>query len=424
MAYRPTYEGSVDSLGNVTRPNGSRVSADDASRTDAEKLRNRDLSRSRGIGAPVLPAVGAGGDVTSYSGSRYSPDFAANNPGLQPAKQESDTLAAGGKPVAASSVKGQIGEVAPTLSNPVPVAAAAAPAAPSAHELTYQHKDGSWYGETKAGQGKNFSSYLEAKNYSAGGGQPAVAPVAPVAPVIPAVTAKTDSTTAGVTPLVSTPDKPISPDLEGYRAKYPKSLPSAEDVKAATPTTGGPLEGFQLAQTKVSPYELLTAPKQPAPFVQNPADNPIAQPDARARSEARARENMASEAARVEAQKGKMVYDPRTGKNEPMINYDTRTDAGKVMVNNDFLTGYPRLRTGFIAPTQIARDNPVVPVIPQPTATPTNSLAAPARVNSMRKKFSGLPDVTTGVMQSGNVEPFDFPTIGASGSRRARASVG
>ena len=408
MAYRPTYEGSVDSLGNVTRPNGSRVSADDASRTDAEKLRNRDLSRSRGIGAPVLPAVGAGGDVTSYSGSRYSPDFAANNPGLQPAKQESDAV--------------KIARMA--LASRRPVMPAAAPAAPSAHELTYQHKDGSWYGETKAGQGKNFSSYLEAKNYSAGGGQPAVAPVAPVAPVIPAVTAKTDSTTAGVTPLVSTPDKPISPDLEGYRAKYPKSLPSAEDVKAATPTTGGPLEGFQLAQTKVSPYELLTAPKQPAPFVQNPADNPIAQPDARARSEARARENMASEAARVEAQKGKMVYDPRTGKNEPMINYDTRTDAGKVMVNNDFLTGYPRLRTGFIAPTQIARDNPVVPVIPQPTATPTNSLAAPARVNSMRKKFSGLPDVTTGVMQSGNVEPFDFPTIGASGSRRARASVG
>lgn len=52
---------------------------------------------------------------------------------------------------------------APLIDTPSP-----APATTGAYQLTYQKKNGKFYGETKAGQGQEFDTEQEAKNFSSG----------------------------------------------------------------------------------------------------------------------------------------------------------------------------------------------------------------------------------------------------------------
>lgn len=389
-------------------------------------------------------------DVRSYVGSRYSPDFAANNPQIQPVAPESDavkiariavegrTPVAGVTPAVAPSVstpaapvsrvpnpnQGLTTSIAPGFAGPryatgspasalpagqrpnendarlaavtapanaapaTPAQAAAAQPAAGVFELTYQKPDGTFHAETRDGRSQTFRTQEEATQFSRGSVPVApVAPVAPAAPNAPAAPSPISAAAPQVMPF-DAPGNPILPQSAAPAAPAPFVRPAGR--VAASGSGLAPIgRGIQPAQ------RASLAPVPAAPVI--------------------SRAQAATAAAQRAAQPSPISAAPA-----PQVMTGLEADSP--------ISAAPAEQSPISAAPSVAR-----PALPQriPVSTPVNNPRAIQRTPMLPPAISTpspsslRPNRDAGSIQmpDASVEPVDFPLLTATGSRRPRARL-
>ncbi len=380
-------------------------------------------------------------DVRSYVGSRYDPNFAGNNPQLQPAVQESDAvkiarigaqartapaipavpassagtqapsaaipMVAGSTPTAprqnaamANQIEGQAPAAsvndsrlaAATSAPPAPIPARAAAPAPAASpfELTYRKADGSFYGETRDGRSQAFPTQAEATAFSRG-------PV-PVATPSPAV---------APAPAAPAPfERPLSSFTPAQQQVMQQPVGSAAGRAFLPPDQQSPI----MPAPQVMPFNAQGNPIMPAPQVMayDAPGNPI---------------SAAPMVAPVSAQPAAPAP-----VSQPAIPANMEPDPAKpgaYRYKGGFASMVDRLKPTPVAPFSADKGGAYVPRA-VPAATPTNSPRAIQRTPILPPSPSSLsPNRDAGGIQmpAPSTEPLDFPILSSVGSRRPRARL-